>query len=164
MISFILVGLWHGANWNFIIFGLLHGAAQSYEVLTKKFRIRYFHRIPKKIYSLICLFVTFSFVNITMVFFRANNLTDAFYVVTHMFSGLSFDLPATPLFNGTDYVIAVVMLIMLELVQSAQTRIDLVTFLAGQKRTIRWAAYYAIIFLIIMFGVFTKNQFVYFQF
>lgn len=77
MITFLLGGIWHGAGWTFIMWGLLHGLAVVIHFLWKKVKIN----IPNSL----ALFLTFSFVNITWVFFRARSFGDAFSLLQGMF-------------------------------------------------------------------------------
>lgn len=75
MIVFLLSGLWHGAGWGFLIWGALHGAAQ---IIERLFRGKI--SLPRPLAWLI----TFVFVNIAWVFFRAESLRQAMA----LFSGL----------------------------------------------------------------------------
>jgi alginate O-acetyltransferase complex protein AlgI len=74
--TFVLGGLWHGADWMFVIWGTLHGLALVVHQAWKKFHLR----MPKAIAWLI----TFSFINITWVFFRAETLEDAYRILRGM--------------------------------------------------------------------------------
>lgn len=78
--TFILGGLWHGAGWTFIFWGLLHGLALVIYSIWKK--IGYF--MPK----FPAWFITFNFVNISWVFFRAKDWEHALIVLRGM-AGLS---------------------------------------------------------------------------
>ena len=69
LIVFLVGGIWHGAGWTFIIWGFLHGLAMSICKLWQKTTIV----LPK----LIAWLITFAFVNVAWVFFRANHLHDA---------------------------------------------------------------------------------------
>lgn len=69
IITFVLGGLWHGANWTFIIWGLAHGAAT---VVHKSWRSFHWHLPPLAGWAL-----TFLFVNATWVLFRADTLSSA---------------------------------------------------------------------------------------
>ena len=69
LIVFLISGIWHGAAWTFVIWGLLHGIAR---VLHKIFE-KQWNVIPKGIRW----FVTFIFLNITWIFFRASSLKQA---------------------------------------------------------------------------------------
>ncbi len=76
MATFVLGGFWHGASWMFIIWGALHGGALV------------LHRIWKKLgFSMptaLAWIVTFLFVNVTWVFFRATSLADALTILGGM--------------------------------------------------------------------------------
>jgi len=84
IITFLLGGLWHGAGWTFVFWGFLHGMALV------------LHRIWKKLgftmNTLLAWFITFNFINISWVFFRAKDFTDALKVLKSMFFG-EFILP-----------------------------------------------------------------------
>ena len=69
MIIFLVSGFWHGAGWTFIVWGALHGLAQVVERLWGKGR----DRLP----ALIRWALTFAFVNIAWVFFRAPDFAQA---------------------------------------------------------------------------------------
>ena len=74
--TFILGGLWHGAGWTFIIWGVLHGLATCVHKLFGIAKIR----IPK----IACWIITFLFLVLTWVFFRAQNLDSAIMVLKAM--------------------------------------------------------------------------------
>jgi alginate O-acetyltransferase complex protein AlgI len=78
-ITFLLGGLWHGASWMFVLWGIMHGSAMIV------------HRIWKKLdFSMnkyIAWFITFNFINITWIFFRAKDLESALNILKGMFFG-----------------------------------------------------------------------------
>ena len=76
MLIFLLSGLWHGAGWGFIVWGALHGLAQVAERLGKG-KIS----LPKPL----AWALTFAFVNLAWVFFRADSLTQAFTLLGGLF-------------------------------------------------------------------------------
>ena len=84
LITYLLMGLWHGANWNFLFFGVLHGLALSYEIVTSKWRKKLAQILPSQIYATLTLILTFAFINFTYIVFRANTIADAFYIVSHL--------------------------------------------------------------------------------
>ncbi len=79
LIVFLVSGLWHGAGITFVIWGLMHGIAS---VLYRCFSNRYDH-IPK----LLRWLLTFVFVNIAWVFFRAKTAVDGVLILSRIFSG-----------------------------------------------------------------------------
>lgn len=69
MIVFLVSGLWHGASWNFVFWGACHGI---FMVITRGFKSFF-----EKLHPVFNWFMTFSFVNVMWVFFRAENFTQA---------------------------------------------------------------------------------------
>ncbi|MGC2425141.1 MAG: MBOAT family protein [Nitrospirota bacterium] len=86
ILTFFIGGLWHGAGWTFLIWGLLHGAALSVQRLWEETGV--------KLNKYLSWTLTFLFVVVTWVFFRAKNVGAAGRVLTAM-SGLSgFAMPS----------------------------------------------------------------------
>jgi len=79
MATFILGGFWHGAGWTFIFWGFLHGFALMIH--------RVWQGLGFKLPSFVAWFITFNFINITWVFFRAKEWDDAIKVLNSMFFG-----------------------------------------------------------------------------
>ena len=79
MVTFILGGLWHGAGWTFVFWGSLHGVALVIHRLWKSFGFT-MHRY-------LAWFITFNFVNIAWVFFRAKEWSEAKKVLWGMVGG-----------------------------------------------------------------------------
>lgn len=84
--TFIIGGIWHGASWMFVIWGALHGIALIINHVWKKTGI--------KLWKWIAWLITFNFVNVTWVFFRSNELDDAYKVLKAMFNLNNIVLPS----------------------------------------------------------------------
>jgi hypothetical protein len=84
-VTFLIAGLWHGSSWMFVVFGGLHGIALVINNYWKKQR---FH-----LNKLLSWFITFNFVNIAFIFFRAKEWSDATKVLGSMFSLNNIVLP-----------------------------------------------------------------------
>ena len=76
--TFLLGGFWHGAGWTFIIWGLLHGIALAIHRMWQSFGF--------KLNKILAWFITFNFINITWIFFRAKDFESAMKVLGGMFS------------------------------------------------------------------------------
>jgi len=74
--TFLIGGLWHGASWMFIIWGAMHGGALIIH--------RFWQQLNFKMWNWLAWFITFNFINITWIFFRANNMSDAVKVISGM--------------------------------------------------------------------------------
>jgi D-alanyl-lipoteichoic acid acyltransferase DltB (MBOAT superfamily) len=85
MTTFIIGGLWHGAGWTFIFWGFLHGAALVLHRIWSHFGI--------KMPLVVGWFLTFNFINISWVFFRAKSWDDAMRVLHAMMHPSTICLP-----------------------------------------------------------------------
>jgi len=86
MVTFILGGLWHGAGWTFVFWGFLHGFSLVIH--------RFWQTLGFKLNSIIAWVITFNFVNIAWVFFRAKEWEDAIKVLNGMFGFSGISLPS----------------------------------------------------------------------
>lgn len=74
--TFLLGGLWHGAGWTFVFWGFLHGAALATH--------RAWSKLNFKLWTWLSWLITFNFVVVAWVFFRATEWSDAIKVLTGM--------------------------------------------------------------------------------
>jgi alginate O-acetyltransferase complex protein AlgI len=86
MITMLLGGLWHGANWTFVIWGGLHGLYLAAERFLRE-------SLPKNLalyrmlsFKIAMALLTYLLVNITWVFFRAQSIEQAFTMLASMFT------------------------------------------------------------------------------
>lgn len=90
MITFIIGGIWHGAGWTFVFWGFLHGAG----LIVHRTWTKSGFQLP----NVVALILTFNFVNIAWVFFRAPAWEDAINVLSAMFGiGKTIDVSVTVL-------------------------------------------------------------------
>ncbi len=82
MIVFLVSGIWHGANWTFILWGLLHGVAQCFNKLTSGIYNKIYEKVSGSagklggcVLHVIQWVVTFAFLNVTWLLFRADSVT-----------------------------------------------------------------------------------------
>lgn len=91
LIVFLVSGFWHGAGWTFIVWGALHGLAQVTERILGKW--------PERLPKLLRWGMTFLFLNLAWVFFRAPNVGSALALLRTAFTP-DFSLPAGWLVSG----------------------------------------------------------------
>lgn len=166
VVSFLIIGAWHGGTWNYLIFGVLLSIGVVYEFLTLNFKKKLFKKLPDKFtfyFNVITVFIYFTF---TLIFFRADSFKDALYFVKHLFA---FNTPLlNPLFFDKK--------LLPEIIFSFLSIIFLLSFeynfkgdyvcdrLTKGKKYYRWAVYLILANLILFFGVFGSDKFIYFQF
>ena len=78
VVTFLIAGLWHGSAWTFVMFGGLHGIGLVVNHYWKKTKL--------KLNVFLAWFITFNFVNMTLVIFRAKEWDDALKILGGMFS------------------------------------------------------------------------------
>lgn len=153
LIVFILTGLWHGANWTFIVWGAMHGILISLTLLFKKLGVEI-----KKPFN---IFLTFTFVCFSWIFFRAQNLSDAFYIITNLFKFKSdnwnFFLHNKP----GQFFTALFLILILVIFQTFEQKFKKQF---KSRLAFRWVTYYVLILSILLLGAFNQVKFIYFQF
>jgi D-alanyl-lipoteichoic acid acyltransferase DltB (MBOAT superfamily) len=173
-VVFLISGIWHGANWTFIIWGLLHATYLVFSLLTKRNRVKaaQYLRLTQypTLYKWLKIFVVFHLVAFAWIFFRANTVSDAFYVVRHLVSGLNLQSFIGPEISSklgmsrTALAITICLILLMEVIHLIQERVRLRPALMTKPVWVRWALYYSVIALILFFGEFGAQQFIYFQF
>lgn len=177
IITFLISGMWHGAAATFIMWGLIHGLLQVSETFI--YRLKVLERfIPKKnekkvfcLSSIIQIIITFCLVCFTWIFFRANNISNAVYVVSNMFSGIispiSYVKNGIAALNLSNEVIvrlapAILTLVVTDIIFLKH---DLFEVIGRIKPIYRWIIYIVILLMIIVLAPSDSNaNFIYFQF
>lgn len=68
LLVFVISGIWHGAGWTFVIWGIAHGL---FQVITKIFK-----KFFSEMHSVLSWMITFAFLNVSWLIFRANNMNE----------------------------------------------------------------------------------------
>jgi D-alanyl-lipoteichoic acid acyltransferase DltB (MBOAT superfamily) len=174
---FLLSGFWHGANWTFIIWGALHGFYMIFATLTAKRREKMANAVGltqmHTFNKLLNQFSTFLLVTLAWVFFRANNVKDAAFIISKI-----ANIPKELLMVAHTKKIAflnlpgiipvllpcIIAIIFLQLAYFVQIKLRLEHTFYKKPILVRWAVYYTALFILFYFGVFDQHRFIYFQF
>ncbi len=179
LVTFLVSGLWHGANFTFIAWGAIHGIFHIIEELLKPIKEKYLNKFNVKTsafsFLVLEIIITFIIVDLAWIFFRAETIHDALYYIHRIFTRI--DLWA--LFDGTLYnlglnifemnilIIGLFILISFDLVKYIRKE-SIFEFLNKQNLYFRWFVMLFLIFYIIIYGKygvgFDPKQFIYFQF
>jgi len=177
-VTFLVSGLWHGANWTFVIWGALHGIFLIVGEMTGKWCKNLADRwIPKRLETgrmVFNTFFTFGLVTVAWVFFRANSLVDAITIFSQLkvatFSSF-LDLGQVKIllksigFNRSDLWIIPGALLILELGHFLQRFGSVRERINKYPVFFRWGLSYALIICVVFFGAFNSGAaFIYFQF
>lgn len=86
--TFVLVGIWHGAGFNFAVFGLIHGVLVAFSTLTFSRRDRFWRsRVPRPVLLVLRATTTFLIVTLTFILFRASGLREALWIYKALLTG-----------------------------------------------------------------------------
>ena len=164
MITFVVSGLWHGANWTFVIWGGLNGLFQVIGNVMKpiKEQTRLCCGIRKdsiwlKAFNIL---LTFVLMTVTWTFFKAHTLEDALLAISKMVlpAGVLYKPDLSVLLYGT---MGVGVLMVCDMLEEKNGKHPL---LENDSITIRFASYVILSMIILSVGVFDGGQFIYFQF
>ena len=168
LVVFLASGLWHGAAWTFVLWGGFHGALYLIGRLTATLRDRVWSlRIPglRRVRKALAVVLTFHLVVLGWVFFRAESLSDALYVLRHAFRGLRLQTSYVLGLGLEQFAIGVAALGFYLIVDSLRRRVNIGDRLSGLPTAVRWALYYGLIFVVLFFAFATDQpEFIYFQF
>ncbi len=155
-VTFIIAGLWHGANWTYVIWGALNG---FYLIVLGRFR---------PAHKFLQVAFTFTLVCFSWIFFRANNIGEAFYIVKHLFSGVNSKDMLQPFLLGqplSELMIALCSLAFLLIIQLIQRYGSIRQMLSLRPAWFRWTGYCLLVLSILLFGFLdSPRKFIYFQF
>ena len=179
MIVFLVSGLWHGAFYTFIIWGGLHGLVQiieKYAIPDKQYR-KGVERGNSWITRAFRVILTFCFVSAAWVFFRAQSVEDAWYVIKgacilrdYSFAGLLVNngtsvMLGMSLFDTVLSVLFVIIAVLMELRLGGNN--DGLFILEGIKNKpvlVKWSIAITLSLVIMWFGKLGVSEFVYFNF
>lgn len=168
IVTFLISGLWHGADWNFVIWGLIHGTYIITSIITKNIRekiceITGFSRGPL-LHSFLRALFTFHLVAFSWIFFRANSLSDALLIVSKIFD---FSEPVAPSYlalGSYGFAIVIIGILAAEVIDHQLRKGKFKRYFEQKPIYIRWASYLLLLILIIILGIYDKVEFIYFQF
>ena len=161
MVTFLILGFWHGASWNFIIFGFLQGLILAVEFLTRKARKNFRKRFPAWIDTIGGMIFMFGYFCFTSIFFKAENAAQAIAIIKKIVTlkGPLFVNPPSILIYS---IAGIIMLSISGLIEEKFG--ERISFFNNKNWLIRSFAYAYVIIVILLFGVFDGGQFIYFKF
>tara|TARA_B100000902_G_scaffold365033_1_gene385634 strand:- start:102410 stop:103858 length:1449 start_codon:yes stop_codon:yes gene_type:complete len=166
-IIFLVSGFWHGANWTFIIWGALNAIYFLPIMLMKRNRINTDivakDRLFPSIKELVSIIITFSLTVFAWIFFRSESVNDGFAYLFNIIDSSVFTLPdlITPKLEMIYTLFCIIILLFFEWKNRKKTHALEIDHLTKFNR---WGIYLTIILMIITFGTFNHNEFIYFQF
>ncbi|MCR5266966.1 MAG: MBOAT family protein [Lachnospiraceae bacterium] len=162
IVTFLISGLWHGANWTFVLWGFIHGTAQVIENTVREAGGKKDHAKG----GFLRWLITTTVVCIAWLFFRANSISDAWYALTHLITGgISMTMSSLGL-TLRALLKVLLMAAGLFLYDLYSRKSDPVLFLRKQKMPVRWGIYIVCAAVVIILKIHNgaDASFIYFQF
>ena len=160
-LTFLISGLWHGANWTFIIWGAMHGILYVVELMTDK-KVTFLKKFSFFGWIYLVLFHT-----VSLIAFRANNIHDLQIIYSKIFSfQYNFHLAFNEL-RSIHYLFPLllsVFFILFLFVKEINEEYAILNRIKGFDRVIRPLFFVVIFVMIFVFGEFSANEFIYFHF
>lgn len=156
LITMLLGGLWHGANWTFVIWGLIHGIYLIVQNIFQAFALRI--RILNISLKWISPFFVFSLTSFAWIFFRSPDLDISLKIIKKILSLDNFNLYYVPeKFLVLKCFLLILMLMVFELIDSFNENIL-------NNDLVKIASIPLVFWGLSLLGNFTGNSFIYFQF
>ncbi len=157
-VTFLVSGIWHGANWTFIVWGCMHGFSQIIEKMLGQQKCDYgwFGKTVK-------IIITFLLVNFAWIFFRMPTLSDACGVISRIFDP---SLPMKVYMNSftTSAFIAFGLVMLFVKDFSDEFFPSRFQLFENKNKVVRWSSYLLVMVSILLAGVFSADQFIYANF
>jgi D-alanyl-lipoteichoic acid acyltransferase DltB (MBOAT superfamily) len=168
IITYLIMGLWHGAAWTFVIFGLFHGIMLVLETVTEKQRAWFFeksglNRLPR-LKSALSLVSTFSILAFSLLFFRAGTMSDSMLLISNAVDFSNLGIYIRMILKDNEVLFGILMIVFLLIAEHLHDKHNLVEKLSARPVLLRWTAYLGFVFFVLIFGVLHKQVFIYFQF
>ena len=156
-VTFLVSGIWHGANWTFIVWGCMHGVLQ---IVEKALGLQKYEG-NKGFVKAFRILVTFMLVNFAWIFFRMPNIGDAFGMMEKMVT--DFGKPILSDFGGSALMMSAIGLFILFFKDIRDEYLS-TKFVFLDKKAVRWAIYIVLFCMVLNFGVLDGGQFIYVSF
>jgi D-alanyl-lipoteichoic acid acyltransferase DltB (MBOAT superfamily) len=163
IVTWLLTGLWHGANYTFIVWGMIHGMFLIMYRWQMKPRKKIFKKLGISNQNLVVVvaetLLTISVVTFAWIFFRSVNLGNAVDYISGIFSKSLLSVPALL----PKKILALTFVFFLAEWLQRDKLHPLMLNNAVIPKIVRWGMYYTLVIIIILLGG-SKQEFIYFQF
>lgn len=160
-ITFLVSGIWHGANWTFIVWGVIHGAMQIIE------KVLGWQKYEGKSMAvrLVRIVTTVLLVNLAWVFFRMPSLEQSVGIIARMFTPEAMGVPSiVSVYGGSAPVLIIILALTMLLYKEITEEFKLCPPAFVRTPVIKWAEYIVLFAMILSVGVLDGGSFIYVSF
>lgn len=162
IITFLISGIWHGANWTFMFWGLLHGILQCIEKLIGLDpKGRYSRSLTLKKIAPIRIIMTFIIVDFAWILFRLPSVDVVLKIIKKIFTleGTGLFLPSN---SSACFMLFSIFIVLIK--ECCEEFFPKIQLFESQYMWLRWISYLGVISIILLCGVFDTSQFIYIKF
>ena len=172
-IIFLASGLWHGANWTFVVWGCINAIyilpSLIFNPIKNNLDIVAKGKIIPSLKEILKIGLTFCLTVFAWIFFRSENLNQAYIIISRIFSSSTFSFPFINEMNTGSQIFPkslILLIIIFTIIEwyGREDKYALENILKFRKKFTRYVFYIVIILLIFYQGNFNENTFIYFQF
>ena len=156
LVTFLVSGIWHGANWTFIVWGVLHGVFQIIEKALGLQKCTGSNRMVRTARILL----TFLLINFAWIFFRMPDLQDACKVTIKIFTDFGGSVYMPIKTNLLLYSVGILIL----LLKDTKDEFSREKTSSPYMKSVKWIAYMVLFTMIVGVGVLDSGQFIYANF
>ena len=157
-VTFLVSGIWHGANWTFIIWGCMHGVCQIIEKMLGQQKCRY-----GWLGKTVKILITFLIVNFAWIFFRMPTIGEACGIITRIFD---FSQPFTLFYDDLQTLALTFTSVAILFAKDIRDEFfpSRIPLMNSKLLLVRWTTYVVLTLTILLMGVFGADQFIYANF
>jgi alginate O-acetyltransferase complex protein AlgI len=165
IVTFVALGMWHGAGWTFAVYGLIQGLLICLETRFPIISQNLQKVVGNHVTNTLLVVRTYLLFAISLIFFRANSMHDALYFLRN----ISFDMhhswkEISIGISDKSTIVAGSALLLMLVFEYFSSKKDLMKAMEQQPAWLRWSAYYLLAFMLLTLGKFGAESFIYLQF
>ena len=165
LVTFVAIGVWHGAGWTFAIYGLFQGLVIIGAPAMGPRRERIYQLAGQATGQALMMIRTYLLFALSLLFFRLTSIADVVYTYAHLADGLQTTVKELRLgLSDHEWIIFGIATILMLTLEWLQSRYKIGERLEQLAAPLRWTVYMAIVGILFWFGSFGVENFIYIQF
>lgn len=164
-LTFVGLGVWHGAGWNYVAYGVIQGIVILYEMKTSAFRTRVKNWLGNPIFTTLSIIRTYLIFAISLLFFRLDSLSSAIYYIRNISFQVNTSWKEINIgMSDHNCIVAGSALVLILTYEYLMSKRNLLDSLEKRPTWIRWGIYYLLAIVLFCVGQFSSDSFIYLQF
>lgn len=165
LITFVAIGVWHGAGWTFAVYGLFQGLVIIGETVLGNRREKLYAHLGRHAGKTLMIVRTYLLFALSLLFFRLTSVGDVFYTYAHLFDGMQTSAKELRLgLSDQEWIVVGIAAVLMFVLEWLHSRYRLGERSSRLSAPLRWTIYVVIVGVIFWYGAFGVENFIYIQF